>query len=116
LLHASPSSTIIYTVHVALPASAALAAPQHGTYPPTHHPCHLPTGDFSAGIFKAIDLFNAGGGSKDTFFGVLCITNVAVWGLAGFGSWVVLGLAIKAFRASDGPRKEYEARHGGSGV
>lgn len=73
-------------------------------------------GDFCAGIFKAIDLFNAGGGPKDTFFGVMCLINVAVWGLAGFGGWVVLGLAIKAFRAGDKPRRDYEARFGASGV
>jgi hypothetical protein len=58
-----------------------------------------------------IDLFN-GGSTKDTVFAVMCLINVALWGCAGFGTWVCLGLAIKAFRAGDAPRKSYETRFG----
>ncbi len=97
-----------------LPSPPPPPIPLPHTHIHSHAPlCPLPAGDFCAGIFKAIDLFNAGGGAKDTFFAVMCIINVAVWGLAAFGSWVVLGLAIKAFRAGDRPRKDYEARFGG---
>lgn len=73
-------------------------------------------GDFCAGVFKMIDLFNAGGGTRDTFFAVMCLINVAVWGAAGFGTWVALGLAIRAFRAGDAPRKAHELSYGGPAV
>jgi hypothetical protein len=36
-------------------------------------------------------------------------------GLAGLGGWVVLGLAIAAYRRGDTPRRDYEQRYGPTG-
>lgn len=68
-------------------------------------------GDFSAGIFPLIEHFNAKTG-KGTAFGILYIINVCLWGAVAFGSWVVVGLAIKAYRQGGEPARAYEERYG----
>ncbi|KAF8072366.1 hypothetical protein HT031_000025 [Scenedesmus sp. PABB004] len=69
-------------------------------------------GDFSAGIFPMLRQFQRGD-AKGIAFGILYIINIAIWGLAAGGCWLVLGLAVAAYRRGDGPRREYEARMGG---
>jgi hypothetical protein len=51
------------------------------------------------------------GGASGLAFGIMYIINIAIWGLVAFGSWVVLGLAVAAYRRGDGPRRAYEERH-----
>jgi hypothetical protein len=41
------------------------------------------------------------------------IINISLWGIAGLGCWVVLGLAVTSYRKGDGPRRDYEGRMGG---
>ncbi len=62
-------------------------------------------------MFPTIDLFNAGD-SKSIAFGILYIINICLWGIAGLGCWVCLGLAVKAYRRADDGRKAYEASYG----
>lgn len=38
------------------------------------------------------------GGPKGNAFGVMFIINIALWGVAAFGCWVVIGLAVAAYR------------------
>jgi hypothetical protein len=68
-------------------------------------------GDFSAGVFPLIAHFGTNT-PKGTAFGVLYIINVALWGAVAFGTWVVVGLAIRAYRQGGDPAREYEARYG----
>jgi hypothetical protein len=68
-------------------------------------------GDFSAGIFPLIAHFGTNT-PKGTAFGILYIINVALWGVVGFASWVVLGLAIKMYRQGGEPARAYEERYG----
>eukprot|EP00879_Flechtneria_rotunda_P030591 GHRR01033247.1.p1 GENE.GHRR01033247.1~~GHRR01033247.1.p1 ORF type:complete len:356 (+),score=123.81 GHRR01033247.1:287-1354(+) len=69
-------------------------------------------GQFSAGVFPMLDSFKRGD-SKGIAFGIMFIINIALWGLAGFGCWVVLGLAVAAYRKGDQPRRDAEERYGG---
>lgn len=65
-----------------------------------------------AGVFPMLKLFQAGG-AKNVAFGVMYIINVAAWGLVAAACWVVLGLAVAAYRRGDGPRKDAEYAAGG---
>jgi hypothetical protein len=56
-----------------------------------------------------LDFFSAGG-SAGLAFGIMYIVNIALWGIAGFGAFTCLGLAVAAYRRGDTPRREYEAR------
>lgn len=69
-------------------------------------------GEFSAGIFPMFRMFQMNN-SKGIAFGIMFIINIGLWGIAGLGCWVVLGLAVAAYRRGDGPRKDYEERVGG---
>lgn len=69
-------------------------------------------GEFSAGIFPMFRMFQRGD-AKGTAFGIMFIINIALWGIAAFGCWVVIGLAVAAYRRGDGPRRDYEERMGG---
>lgn len=40
--------------------------------------------------------------SKGIAFGIMFIINIALWGIAGLGCWVVLGLAVAAYRCGAG--------------
>lgn len=68
-------------------------------------------GDFSAGVFPMLSLFNDGGG-KGVAFGIMYIINIGIWGCVAFLCTVISGYAIKAYRAGDAPRKAHEAIHG----
>eukprot|EP00878_Enallax_costatus_P030408 GHUV01033103.1.p1 GENE.GHUV01033103.1~~GHUV01033103.1.p1 ORF type:complete len:119 (+),score=19.14 GHUV01033103.1:591-947(+) len=67
---------------------------------------------FSAGVFPMLQQFQSGG-SKGTAFGIMFIINICLWGLAGVGCWVCLGLAVKAYRRGDALRRQNEDRMGG---
>ncbi|GBF90710.1 hypothetical protein Rsub_03011 [Raphidocelis subcapitata] len=69
-------------------------------------------GEFSGGIFPLLRFFQAKGDAQSLAFGILCIINVVIWGLAGVGSWLSLGLAVAAMRRGAAPRLEYESRLG----
>lgn len=51
------------------------------------------------------------GDSKGTAFGIMFIINIALWGIAGFGCWVVIGLAVAAYRWA-GPNPRVQTRWG----
>jgi hypothetical protein len=68
-------------------------------------------GDFSAGIFPMLGHFNRND-AKGIAFGVIYVINVALWAGVTFGTWVCVGLAIRAYRAGGDPAREYEARYG----
>jgi hypothetical protein len=59
-----------------------------------------------------LDMFKQNDG-KGIAFGIMYIINISLWGIAGLGCWVVLGLAVTSYRKGDGPRRDYEGRMGG---
>jgi hypothetical protein len=61
----------------------------------------------ATGVFPMLDLFRQGD-SKSIAFGVMYIINVAIWGLACLGCWLVLPLAVAAYRRGDQPRRDRE--------
>eukprot|EP00882_Tetradesmus_deserticola_P008201 GHRQ01008646.1.p1 GENE.GHRQ01008646.1~~GHRQ01008646.1.p1 ORF type:complete len:299 (+),score=151.90 GHRQ01008646.1:234-1130(+) len=69
-------------------------------------------GSFSAGVFPMLDMFKRND-AKGIAFGIMYIINICLWGLAGLGCWVVLGLAVTSYRKGDTPRRDHEARSGG---
>uniref|UniRef100_A0A383WI86 Secretory carrier-associated membrane protein n=1 Tax=Tetradesmus obliquus TaxID=3088 RepID=A0A383WI86_TETOB len=69
-------------------------------------------GSFSGGVFPMLDMFKANTG-KGIAFGIMYVINICLWGIAGLGCWVVLGLAVTSYRRGDTPRRDYEARMGG---
>lgn len=87
---------LLIMIHMAWAAWMVVAAPNLGT--------------FSAGIFPMMDHFSRGGASG-LAFGIMYIINIGIWGLVALGSWVVLGLAVAAYRRGDEPRRAYEERH-----
>ena len=68
-------------------------------------------GEFAAGVIPMIGMFQRND-AKGTAFGILYVINIALWGGVALGSWVIVGLAIKAYRAGGDPAREYEARYG----
>lgn len=68
-------------------------------------------GDFSAGVFPLLAHFNRND-AKGVAFGVIYIINVCLWAGVTLGTWVIVGLAIRAYRAGGDPAREYEARYG----
>jgi secretory carrier-associated membrane protein len=67
--------------------------------------------DWSAGVIPMLGLFQRND-TKGTVFAIFYIINIALWGGVAFGSWVVVGLAIRAYRQGGDPAREYEARYG----
>ena len=70
-------------------------------------------GSFNSGALKMIDLFNQGGG-KGYAFGIMCIINVGLWGLSSLIVFFSLGAAVRAMRAGNIPRENFEVRNVGS--
>lgn len=64
-----------------------------------------------AGIFPTMALFQDGG-SKNIAFGICFIVNIVLWGLAGLGSWLALGLAVQMYRKGTDAREQYEQSFG----
>ncbi|EIE27194.1 hypothetical protein COCSUDRAFT_55217 [Coccomyxa subellipsoidea C-169] len=62
-------------------------------------------GKWAAGVFTMIDQFKAGGGLQ-IFFGICCIINMVLWGLAGLLGFAVWGEAYAAFRSKPPTRPQ----------
>jgi hypothetical protein len=59
-----------------------------------------------------IDLFDKGGG-KGYAFGIMCIINVGLWGLSSLIVFFSLGASVRAMRAGNSPRQDFEQRNAG---